>query len=59
MFDSTSGIKMTTVRSQLLYKSSYTCYYYTVKIFGGKKAWRIKTVGTLAEKTLANLSSFA
>ena len=28
--------------------------YHTVKNFGGKKVWRIRTVGSLAEKTLAN-----
>ena len=25
-------------------------YYHTVKNFGGKKVWRIRTVGSLTEK---------
>ena len=32
--------------------------YHIVKNFGSKKVWRKRTVGSLAEKTLANLSSF-
>ena len=28
--------------------------YCTVKNFGGKKVWRIRTVGSLVEKTLAH-----
>ena len=34
--------------------NSYRKQYHTVKNFGGKKLWRIRTVGSLVEKTLAN-----
>ena len=38
---------------------SVIIYYRRVKNFGDKKVWRMKTIGSLAEITLANGSPFA